>query len=179
LGAALATQPCSVCGKAVHHICSNDIAPDPDDMSLRFCSRQCFVGGTDPGTPAETINQQAYAANGNNVIDLTGDSPLATKAFAIVSPFVMKVENVLPTRAVPDDVMNTPQPQNTFERTSASKPQSDAPPGITTTNANLALDTVNASKTQKRVYKVGSIMWHKQEDKKKRDAKSAGPICGR
>ncbi|RLN99045.1 hypothetical protein DYB28_004728, partial [Aphanomyces astaci] len=69
LDTSLATDPCSVSGKPVHHICSNDIAPDPEEASLRYCSMACYgrVGGAKP------VNIPSQPAE---VVDLTGDSPL-------------------------------------------------------------------------------------------------------
>ncbi|RHY43264.1 hypothetical protein DYB38_011942, partial [Aphanomyces astaci] len=69
LDTSLATDPCSVCGKPVHHICSNDIAPDPEEASLRYCSMACY-GGVGDAKPVNIPSQPA------EVVDLTGNFPL-------------------------------------------------------------------------------------------------------
>ncbi|RHY39105.1 hypothetical protein DYB34_009003 [Aphanomyces astaci] len=69
LDTSLATDPCSVCGKPVHHICSNDIAPDPEEASLRYCSMACYGGVGD----AKHVNIPSQPAE---VVDLTGNFPL-------------------------------------------------------------------------------------------------------
>ncbi|RHY70789.1 hypothetical protein DYB30_011741 [Aphanomyces astaci] len=69
LDTSLATDPCSVCGKPVHHICSNDNAPDPEEASLRYCSMACY-GGVGDAKPVNIPSQPA------EVVDLTGNFPL-------------------------------------------------------------------------------------------------------
>ncbi|KAG1711377.1 hypothetical protein DVH05_008631 [Phytophthora capsici] len=54
------TDPCSICSRPVHHLCSNDICGD-EDLSKRFCSYECLarykgldVGTTGSSTPVSS-----------------------------------------------------------------------------------------------------------------------------
>ncbi|RQM21676.1 hypothetical protein B5M09_010633 [Aphanomyces astaci] len=98
LDTSLATDPCSVCGKPVHHICSNDIAPDPEEASLRYCSVACY-GGVGGPKPVNIPSQPA------EVVDLTGDSPLPKTSMR--SDATIWWEN--PQLYVKQEVLQTPK----------------------------------------------------------------------
>jgi hypothetical protein len=85
------TEPCSTCGRPVHHICANDIAPNVQDISLRYCSYRCLpfrVPGSRKGRERLQMPLDAI------VVDLTTDTMPNENATVVQEPRIgIKVES--------------------------------------------------------------------------------------
>ncbi|KAF0706495.1 hypothetical protein AaE_014077 [Aphanomyces astaci] len=158
LDASLATQPCTMCGKPVHHICSNEIAPDPEDMSLRFCSPLCWTsyGVKKNGTVCPQTPQRA-----RDLLRLPPTPPDDVPCFA--SP-PQRASNWLGSQLMP------PEHDAGFESNGAHASKSPTSTHPMSSGGVTQYYVPEKKGVAKRTFKVGSLMWQKQENKKKREA---------